>query len=58
MQVQPYTMEQAIEEAYGFLEERFGKVEQGACVELAMCLYNTCVRDEFTKTHPQEERMV
>lgn len=57
MDIQPYTMEQALEEAYGLLEGRFGKVDQEACVTLAASLYTTRVRDAFTKRHEDADEI-
>lgn len=40
-------MERAIEEAYAVLEGRFGRVEQGAAVQLATFLYGVKAREDF-----------
>ena len=51
-----YTMEQALEEAYGLLEGRFGKVEQSAAVSLAAVLLNSKPREKFAQRHePSDE---
>lgn len=50
-----YTMEQALEEAYGMLENRFGKVEQGAAVALAGALLNSKPRENFAKRLEEED---
>ena len=52
-----YTMEQALEEAYGLLEARFGKVEQAAAVSLAAALLNAKPREEFAKRHETSDEI-
>lgn len=42
-----YRFEDAIEEAYGVLEGRFGQVDQVAAVQLATFIYGVKARDEF-----------
>jgi hypothetical protein len=52
-----YTMEHALEEAYGLLESRFGKVDQSAAVALAAAILNAKPRDEFLKRRADSDEI-